>query len=359
MRLLVLTRYGRLGASSRMRFLQYLPSLRAAGLQATVSPLFSDAYVEGLQYGRRKPGEVLRAYASRTLRLLEQGNHDLLWIEKECLPWLPSWVEQALLGRCKPFVLDYDDAVFHQYDQHRLTMVRAVLGLKHQQLIRGAALVVAGNDYIADYARAVGAHRVEILPTVLDMVRYTPRSALAAPPEGPGHVGWVGQRATAAFLQPLAPVFQSLLLEGTARFTAIGIDAAALELPMDSLPWSEATEAEDIARFDIGIMPLVDAPFERGKCGYKLIQYMASGLPVVASPVGVNRQIVEHGVNGFLAETLEDWKIDLRTLCANPALRARMGAAGRRKVEQHYSLQATAPRLSRILIDAAARNRDP
>ena len=123
---------------------------------------------------------------------------------------------------------------------------------------------------------------------------------------------------------------------------AISIDAATLGLPMDSLPWAEATESEDIARLDIGIMPLVDAPFERGKCGYKLIQYMACGLPVVASPVGVNRQIVEHGVNGFLADTPEAWATALRTLCHDPALRARMGAAGRRKVEQQYCLHVTA-----------------
>jgi glycosyltransferase involved in cell wall biosynthesis len=145
--------------------------------------------------------------------------------------------------------------------------------------------------------------------------------------------------------------------QGVARFTAIGIDAAALGLPMDSVPWSEQTEAQDIARLDVGIMPLVDAPFERGKCGYKLIQYMACGLPVVASPVGVNRQIVEHGVNGFLAETPEQWATALRTLCADPALRARMGAAGRRKVEQHYSLQVTAPRLVQILRRAAGAGR--
>lgn len=284
---------------------------------------------------------------------MRAGSADVIWLEKDALPWLPAGLELALLGTRVPLVLDYDDAVFHQYDEHRLPWVRRLLEPKHPALMRRAACVVAGNDYIANFARAAGAHRVEVLPTVVDLERYTPSPAPAVPPAGPAHVGWVGQRATSSFLRALAPVFQTLAREGTARFTAIGIDAAALGLPMDSLPWAEATEAEDIARLDIGIMPLVDAPFERGKCGYKLIQYMACGLPVVASPVGVNRQIVEHGVNGFLADTPEAWATALRTLCQDPALRARMGAAGRRKVEQQYCLQVTAPRLVQILRGAA------
>ena len=114
---------------------------------------------------------------------------------------------------------------------------------------------------------------------------------------------------------------------------------------MQSVPWTEATEVASISQFDVGIMPLVDESFERGKCGYKLIQYMACGLPVVASPVGVNRQIVEHGVNGFLAETQEDWALALKTLIADAGLRERMGRAGRDKVEQKFCLQVTEPKL--------------
>ncbi len=355
MKLLVLTRYGRLGASSRLRFLQYLPWLRAAGLQVTVSPLFSDAYVTGLQQGRRETREVLRAYARRTLRLLDQGDHDLLWIEKECLPWLPAWVERVLLGRRRPYVLDYDDAVFHQYDQHRLAPVRALLGGKHPALVRAAAMVVAGNGYLADFARSAGAPRVALLPTAVDLDRYPETEH---PPRAPGRppcVGWIGQRATAGFLQPLAPLFRQLAGEGLGRFAAIGIDPAALGLPMEGIAWSETTEVDAIRSLDVGIMPLRDGPFERGKCGYKLIQYMACALPVVASPVGVNRQIVEHGVDGFLAETDADWTTALRTLLGDAALRQRMGHAGRQKVAQRYCTQVTGPRLVELLQQAAAR----
>ena len=148
-------------------------------------------------------------------------------------------------------------------------------------------------------------------------------------------------------------MFERFTASVQARFVVIGIDAQSLGLPMESVPWTEQTEVASVASFDIGIMPLVDESFERGKCGYKLIQYMACGLPVVASPVGVNRQIVEHGVNGFLAETPAQWEQALHTLLADAGLRQRMGSAGRRKVEAQYCLQVTGPKLASLLKTAA------
>lgn len=349
----LLSRYRRLGASSRLRFYQYCDYLAAEGISVIEAALFDDSYVEDLQKGHRSALKVMARYAKRIRELGRAGVADVIWLEKDALPWLPAWVELARLGTHVPLVLDYDDAVFHQYDEHRQPFLRRILGPKHPLLMQRATCVVAGNDYIANFARAAGARRVEVLPTVVDLERYAPRRIPAAAQMGPASVGWVGQRATAHFLQVLAPVFRTLEREGTARFTAIGIDATELGLPMHSVPWLEATEAEDIARLDVGIMPLVDAPYERGKCGYKLIQYMACGLPVVASPVGVNSQIVEHGVNGFLAETPDEWARALRLLCRDQSMRVRMGAAGRLKVEEQYCLKVTAPKLVQIMRDAA------
>ena len=361
MRVLLLSRYGALGASSRMRFMQYLPLLQAADIKVAALPFFSDAYVRGLQQGQRSLFEVWRAYGRRLAGMLKAKNYDLLWIEKEIFPWMPAWFEGLLLSRQLPYVLDYDDAVFHYYDQHRNAAVRRMLGGKHRELMRGAALVVAGNDYLASYARAAGAARVEIVPTAVDLQRYSPGLLRSTPDlaEIPC-VGWIGQRATADFLRPLAPLFELLREQGRGRFTAIGIDAQELGLPMASVPWSEDTEVASLQKLDVGIMPLLDGPFERGKCGYKLIQYMACGLPVVASPVGVNRQIVEHGVNGFLAETTAQWADALQTLLADPVLRHSMGQAGRQKVEAQYCTQVTGPKLASLLMTAAkARPREP
>ena len=355
MRVLALPRYSRLGASSRLRFLQYLPSLESAGIDVTVSPLFPDDYVQSLQLGSRQVADVTQAYAGRIRAVLGSDSFDLVWIEKEVFPWLPAWVEKALLSNDTPYVLDYDDAVFHYYDQHSNSLVKAALRSKHPALMRGAALVVAGNAYLAEFARLAGAQRVEMVPTVVDLARYPAPLQIPSPGASmPPCVGWIGQRATASFLAPYKQLFERLSAASVARFAAIGIDAPALGLPMASIPWTEQTEVASIGSFDIGIMPLVDEPFERGKCGYKLIQYMACGLPVVASPVGVNCQIVEHGVNGFLAETQQQWEDALRTLLIDSDLRQRMGQAGRQKVEAQYSIQVTGQKLSHLLTAAAS-----
>lgn len=345
----MLSRYTRPGASSRLRFYQYLPWLANANIAVTHAPLFSDSYVQGLQRGTKNLAEVFWAYCRRIRALMQSGRFDLLWIEKEALPWLPVWFENAWLPKGVPYVLDYDDAVFHYYDQHPSAVIRGLLAGKHSTLMRRAALVMAGNDYLAEVSRQAGAQQVTLIPTVIDLQRYAMSELEPTAAAVPPCVGWIGQRATAQFLSPYSSLFRGLASSGSARFTAVGIDASALGLPMDSVVWSEASEVESISGFDIGIMPLEDAPFERGKCGYKLIQYMACGLPVVASPVGVNRQIVEHGVNGFLVETMEEWEQALGVLLNDPGLRQRMGQAGRRKVEQQYSLQVTGPRMASLL----------
>lgn len=352
MKVLMLSRYGRLGASSRLRSYQYLPWMADEGLSVTVQPLFSDLYVSDLQRNKRSPLEALRAYAHRLSVLLSSRKFDLLWIEKEVWPWLPAWFEKVLLPSKVPYVLDYDDAVFHYYDQHPRPVIRLMLAGKHPALLRGAALVIAGNEYLADFARKAGAPRVVVVPTVIDLNRYPLPSPPSGASDGPPCVGWIGQRATAPFLLPYAPLFERLATKGMARFAAIGIDARSLGLPMSSIPWTEQSEVAALRSFDIGIMPLIDGPFERGKCGYKLIQYMACGLPVVASPVGVNCQIVEHGVNGFLAEGIQQWDRALNTLLSDGNLRWRMGQSGRQKIEQTYAVQVTGPKLAALFLDA-------
>ena len=356
----MLTRYGRTGASSRMRSYQYLPWLESAGIDATVSPLLSDSYVAGLQLGDRNIREVISGYWQRLQTLVNSRSFDLVWIEKEALPWLPASLENVLLPKRIPYVLDYDDAVFHYYDRNHNLFVRHLLRDKHSELIRRAALVVAGNEYIAGFAKNAGAQRVEIVPTVIDLDRYSTPVQKSVPVKSmPPCIGWIGQRSTAPLLMPHKKFFQRLASEGKARFVAIGIDAPALGLQMESIPWTEQTEVDSIMGLDIGIMPLVDEPFERGKCGYKLIQYMACGLPVVASPVGVNRQIVEHGLNGFLAETPEQWEQALMALLSNPGLSKRMGEVGRQKVEQQYSIQVTGPMLAAMIKTAASASGKP
>lgn len=341
-----------------MRFFQYSPELEKQGFIVQHLPLFQDDYIESLQCGHTNRYMAIRALVRRIQALRTGKRFDVIWVEKDALPWLPALMESNLIPKNVPLVLDYDDAVFHQYDMHPNPVVRLLFEGKHPTLMRRATLVVAGNHYIADFALRAGARWVQLLPTVVDLDRYKQvRTQSYVTANEPLTVGWIGQRSTASFLLPLAPVFERLVRQGLMQFVAIGIDTSTLGLPMVSEAWSEATEVTSIQRFDVGIMPLDDGPFERGKCGYKLVQYMAAGLPVVASPIGVNTTLVEHGVNGFLANSLSEWESALRTLAADPVLRYQMGQAGRTKVKREYCLQVTAPLLAEWFAEAVSETK--
>lgn len=351
LKVLLLSRYGRLAASSRVRSYQYLPYLRELGIVVASRPLFDDRYIQRLYQGRRRlVTPILAGYARRLWHLLTAFRFDLLWIEYELFPWLPAWFERLLARVGVPYVVDYDDAIFHRYDSHRNPLVRNLLGRKIDQVMRGARLVIAGSDYLADHAQRAGARRVELIPTVVDLNRYQ-----VPTPSGdrPYTVGWIGQPLTAPYLQLVREPLAELGRSEDVHVTLVGSGPVTLDrVVVDVRPWSEASEILELQQFHVGIMPLPDEAWERGKCGYKLIQYMACGRPVVASPVGASRQIVDDGVNGFLASDSAEWVQALRAL-RDPALRARMGTAGRSKVEAAYCVQVFAPRLASLLRQCA------
>ena len=350
MRILLLSRYGPLGASSRLRFFQFLPYLTSHGFEVTVAPLLGDDYVASLYHGKISILGVVRSYLVRIKWLWRARQFDLVWIEKEMLPWIPSWIELALLPSKMPVLVDYDDAIFHQYDQHRSSIVRWLLGNKVAEVVRRANLVVAGNDYLAEFARDAGAKQVELLPTVVDVSRYATYSTDSS---FSITIGWIGSPNTARYLKLIAPALLHLVNTKNVRLIAVGANAEQLsDLPIEIRAWTEHGEVYEIQQFDIGIMPLPDEPFERGKCGYKLIQYMACGKPVVASPVGVNSEIVRDGVDGFLASSVDEWINAINTLCDDLLLRRSMGASGRLRVVDSYSLQAIVPLLDGLLRSA-------
>jgi glycosyltransferase involved in cell wall biosynthesis len=358
MELRCLTRYDDLGASSRIRFGQYQPALArlAPELHWSRQSLLDARYLQH-KYARRGTGpDTLRCYARRAIDLASQAAPDLWWVEKELWPFAPAWLETLLLAR-RPYVLDLDDAIFHNYDRHRMALVRRIWGRKIDRLMAGATLVTAGNAYLAERARSAGARRVEIVPTVVDLDLYPMRDASQAGASSPIDIAWIGSPATVAYLQLLAEPLRRLAARHPVRLVVIGGGALRLAgVDVMNRPWSAATEAADLARCHIGVMPLVDSPWERGKCGYKLIQYMACGLPVVASPVGVNREIVRDGHNGWLATDADEWLSHLGALVQDTGLRQRFGLAGRTIVEQRYSVQAVAPRLAALLREAGGRS---
>jgi len=351
MRVLLLSRYDRLGSSSRLRSFQYLDLLRGAEWDVTVSPLLSDEYIERLYAGRKRQlGDIICGYGQRVLALLDARKYDIVWIESELFPWIPKILERILLPAHIPYILDFDDAVFHRYDMHPWPIVRWGLGRKIDALMRNAAVVVAGNEYIRERAFAAGAHHIEILPTVIDLSRY---SSTSVTPRAIPVIGWIGTPNTQPHLEVASAALCELSRKHAFKVLLVGADEGAIPtVAHETVEWREDTEVESIRKLDIGIMPLIESPFAKGKCGYKLIQYMACGLPVVASPIGINSKLVEHGKNGYLANSRETWIEALSALLSSRELRATMGAEGRRQVEAQYSLAATGPKLLRIMASA-------
>jgi glycosyltransferase involved in cell wall biosynthesis len=354
MRLLALTRYSSLAPSSRVRFYQYVPCLKSFGVELQVAPLLGDDYVRSLYSGKRQSVlSVFMAYISRIASLVNSHSFDLLWIEKELFPWFPVRAEIFLARRGIPYVADYDDAVFHSYDIHANPLIRGLLGKRIDAVMRQAATVVVGNDYLAEHARQAGASRIEYLPSVVDINDYSIRAKTG----DQFRIGWIGSPITAPYLGLIRDALEEVIKQTNARLVLVGSgDQDPFPgMAKEVLPWSEDSQIAHIQSFDVGIMPLPDGPFERGKCGYKLVQYMACGLPVIASPVGANSRIVEQGKTGFLTSGTAEWVQALVMLSQNASLRSDLGKAGRKKVEQEYSLQVTAPRLFEILTEAASR----
>lgn len=354
MRLLMLSRYDHLGASSRLRMLQYIPSLEAAGIEVEVAPLLGDGYVHDLYGGKVSMLRVARSYVRRLRCVLARRSVDVLWIEKELWPWVPACLEIGAIPAMPSVIVDYDDAVFHRYDRHRFALVRWALGAKIDAVMCRADLITAGNDYLAGRARTAGAQHVERLPTVIDLDRYpAPAEALK---RREVVIGWIGSPATAHYLRDIAPSLDAIASRAAIRCIAIGARADQVAgTPFEAVAWSEETEVAMLGRIDIGVMPLLNTPWEQGKCGYKLIQYMACGLPVVASPVGVNAEIVEDYKNGFLADSRADWEQALFRLVSDCNLRRALGATGRRRVIEEFSVQAQAPRLISMVRNVAMR----
>lgn len=348
-RVLLLSKYSRSGASSRLRTTQYLPALREDNcFDVVAQALFDDAYLDQLyRENSRSKFTIARCYGKRLAALLFFYKYDLIWIEKEVFPYLPALFERVLRCLGRPYVVDYDDAVFHYYDCARSWIVRTLLGRKIDHVMRFASCVIVGNRYLADRAEAAGARSVVIVPTVVDHTRYFVKDQTA---KDRLVVGWIGSPCTQKYLLEIHDALIKVSRICNPLIVLVGAHANfAADLPgleLDIRPWSEEKEVELIRQMDIGIMPLPDEPFERGKCGYKLIQYMACGVPVVASPIGVNTEIVLRSQCGLLADSQEAWETALLDLLGSPATRSRMGANGRTAVEECYSLASQVPLLA-------------
>jgi hypothetical protein len=350
-RILALMKYSKLAASTRQRLLQYEPYLNAHGIEVEMAPLFGDDYITALSRGRKASVfSIAKAYAGRVRDILRSRCCDLLWVHHEIFPYLPGRFDEMISLFGKPIVYDFDDATFHKYDSHVNPAIRKLLGNKLAPLLRRATACSCGNAYLKAYADRYCNNAV-VIPTVVDTRKYVPGGDMRG--ERPPVVGWIGSPSTWVMVEPILPTLLSELAKYGATLRVIGAGPRAQGIiGVDTREWSEEREVADVQGMDIGVMPVPDTPFARGKCGYKLIQYMACGLPVVASPVGVNCEIVDHGENGLLATTPSDWSGALRMLLESARLRREMGERGCERTAARYSLASQEPRLLALLRSA-------
>ncbi|WP_309678790.1 glycosyltransferase [Polaromonas sp.] len=348
-KVLGLSLYGPLAASTRYRLTQYAPGLRRDGIDLEVRALLGDDYVQKSFAGQKYPlMNLLRDYLDRAALLLKQGRYDLAIVNAELFPLLPGLIESRLLRI--PYIYDFDDAFFLKYRLDRFKRVSFLLRNKFNPVVSRAAAVMAGNHYLARYAKPWNA-ATHWLPTVVDTQRYLPRPVRR---EDVFTVGWLGSPSTSVYLSELTEPLAQLGLEGPVRLLVVGGRCAAIPgVEVVNLPWSEATEVDLINTFDVGVMPLFDDEWARGKCAFKLIQYMACGVPVLASPVGANVDVVAPDC-GLLAASPAEWLNGLRRLRDDRALRQSFGAAARHRVEQLYSLDSTLPLMAETIKSVAA-----
>lgn len=349
MKILYLTKYTRLAGSSRMRSYQYFPYLEKAGMQVTVKPFFDDAYLKDFYAGKKNISAVLKSYVKRLGVLFSVFSYDRVVIEKEIFPFLPALAEWMLKRLGIQYIVDYDDAIFHNYDQSSNPIIKNFLGNKIAKVMRFSGTVVAGNQYLADYAARSGAKDIEIIPTVIDMERYPIKKNTDA---DQCIVGWIGTKTTfEKHLLPCKDWIKALQnQEPNIRFHIVGItEDMDLGKNVKYIRWTEETEVAEILKMDIGLMPLQDSKWEKGKCAYKLIQYAACGIPGVASDVGMNREVTVPGETGILASADEEWIQAIKTLKSNTELRHQLGRNARKKVEERYCIQQTSEKWKEIL----------
>jgi glycosyltransferase involved in cell wall biosynthesis len=334
----------------RFRIEQWDASLRESGVEIVYAP-FECEELHSIISSRGRFGAklrlMIRAFANRVCELLGVGDFDAIYVFREAALFGPAIFEYWIKLFGAPMIFDFDDAVFIPYvSPSNGHLSRLKFPGKTRTICRLSSHVMAGNRYLAEYARRVNPN-VTVIPTTIDTDKYLPESSK---PESPTPViGWSGSFSTVQHLNILRAPLQRLAAREKFRLRIVGVSDYRLDgVEVEALPWRSRTETEDLRMIDIGMMPLPDDDWSRGKCGLKALQYMALGIPTICSPVGVNSEIIQVGVNGFLASSEDEWIEKLTTLLHSAELRKRFGLAGRRTVEAKYSARSQVPRVLEV-----------
>lgn len=352
MKILFLTPYPLKEApSQRFRFEQYFDLLQENGFEIA-SQSFWDEKAWAILY---KPGytyqkliSFLNGLSGRIKVLFQLSKIDFVFIHRECLPVGPpiiEWIISKALG--KKIVYDFDDAIWlPNTSKENKAAAFIKWHRKVGSICKWSYKVSCGNSFLADFAHRFN-DNVTICPTTINTTNLHNPSLYKAKNESTRiTIGWTGTQSTLPYLDSLISVFEKIedKFNGQVRLLIIANKNPALKLKfVDFIPWCKQTEAEDLLRMDIGIMPLSDDKWAKGKCGFKALQYMALEIPTVASPVGVNNTIIDDGLNGFLANDENEWLRLLEQLITESELRKKVGSKGREKIIEHYSVISNSP----------------
>ena len=339
MKLSIYTRYDKLGASSRYRYFMYLDGLCRAGWSARIHPFFSNRYLKKLYSTGRKSGvSFIVSTLKRVIQLQFSGKQ--LLIEYELLPFVSYKIERRLLKN-KKYVLNFDDDVWEKYRS------KPALADKFDKLITAASGVIVANDMLWERCLRLNNNVIKI-PTVVDTNLYCSDK----PKFERFTVVWIGTPVTYCFLQKYKKQLQAMAEKIDFELLVIAVKRlekkAIPGVNMRFVDWSQENEIELLMRSHVGIMPLTDDAFARGKSAFKLIQYLAAGIPVIASPVGENCTVVNDEVNGFLAYNSENWVDYLETLATDQVLYNKFAQAAKNSATQ-FSVQKYSPIMMKFL----------
>lgn len=334
----------------RFRLEQWEPLLKEKKVEITYSPFET----EDLRQILYQNGHTLQKIQAVTKNMNRRRNElnslkdfDLVYVFREAALLGPAWFERKIAHSGVPMIFDFDDAVFVAYKSPSNGYLSYLkFPQKTAEICRLSAHIMAGNPCLADYSRQFN-DKVTIIPTTIDTEKYQVVEKGANPDIVT--IGWSGSYSTVQHLDTIRGVLQELAKEERFHLRVIGTPNYELfDVNVEALKWKSETEIEDLEKIDIGLMPLPDDQWSKGKCGLKALQYMALGIPTICSPVGVNSTIIQDGENGFLAGDKKEWIEKLKKLLYSSELRRKIGLAGRKTVEKEYSAKSQAPRVYEV-----------
>jgi glycosyltransferase involved in cell wall biosynthesis len=334
MKILILSKYNEQGSSSRYRFYNYISYFGANGISYKFKPLLPNTYVKNLYQGKRFVvfyQQIVAIIQRVSFLTFFVKKYDLILIEKELLPNVPYFVEKLLLGK-KTYALDFDDYTATDYKQHSVKKI--FLSNKIDCLAQNAKFVTVGNRWYFDEIKS---NNLVYLPTVVSLAKYSGIKTVTV--LDAVKIVWIGSPSTSKYLILVKDVLEKLAQKYPLVFNVIGGQFDSEKIKVNLINWESDTEIIRLLDSDIGIMPLEDTIWEKGKCGFKLIQYMACGLPVVAAPSPANFEIIEQNISGYIARTESEWFDYLELLIIDSKRRASFGLSGRKRVEKDYSYE--------------------